>query len=71
MEKLLLSANQPSIGIELLRSLGVTEQLFPEIKALEEVPQDPEWHPEGDVRPYETCGRSRMISSKNYPMGNR
>lgn len=49
MEKLLLSANRPSIGIELLRSLGVTEQLFPEIKALEEVPQDPEWHPEGDV----------------------
>jgi tRNA nucleotidyltransferase (CCA-adding enzyme) len=49
MEKLLLSANRPSIGIELLRSLGVTEQLFPEIKALEGVPQDPEWHPEGDV----------------------
>src|SRR5687768_1588009 len=49
MEKLLLSANQPSIGIELLRSLSVTEQLFPEIKALEGVPQDPEWHPEGDV----------------------
>lgn len=49
MEKLLLGARRPSIGIEWLRTLGVTEQLFPEIKALEGVPQDPEWHPEGDV----------------------
>jgi tRNA nucleotidyltransferase (CCA-adding enzyme) len=49
MEKLLLAAKHPSIGIEWLRALGVTEQLFPEIKALEGVPQDPEWHPEGDV----------------------
>ncbi len=49
MEKLLLVARHPSIGIEWLRTLGVTEQLFPEIKALEGVPQDPEWHPEGDV----------------------
>ena len=49
MEKLLLGARRPSIGIEWLRTLGVTEQLFPEIKALEGVPQDPQWHPEGDV----------------------
>ncbi|MDQ3666099.1 MAG: HD domain-containing protein [Acidobacteriota bacterium] len=49
MEKLLLLARRPSIGIEWLRSLGVTEKLFPEIKALDGVPQDPEWHPEGDV----------------------
>ena len=25
------------------------DQMFPEIKALIDVPQDPEWHPEGDV----------------------
>ena len=49
MEKLLLGARRPSIGIEWLRTLEVTRQLFPEIKALEGVPQDPEWHPEGDV----------------------
>ncbi|MCA1573121.1 MAG: HD domain-containing protein [Acidobacteria bacterium] len=49
MVKLLLGARRPSKGIEWLRTLGVTEQLFPEIKALEGVPQDPEWHPEGDV----------------------
>jgi tRNA nucleotidyltransferase (CCA-adding enzyme) len=49
MEKLLLEARRPSIGIEWLRTLGVSEQLFPEIEALEGVPQDPVWHPEGDV----------------------
>ncbi len=49
IEKLLLVARRPSIGIEWLRTLGVIDQLFPEIKALEGVPQDPEWHPEGDV----------------------
>ena len=49
MEKLLLRAQRPSIGLGWLHALGVLDQLFPEIKALIEVPQDPEWHPEGDV----------------------
>src|SRR6266542_3563523 len=49
MEKLLLRAQRPSIGLKWLRELGVIDQLFPEIKALIDVPQDPEWHPEGDV----------------------
>lgn len=49
MEKLLLRAERPSIGLGWLHALGVIDQLFPEIKALIEVPQDPEWHPEGDV----------------------
>jgi tRNA nucleotidyltransferase (CCA-adding enzyme) len=49
MEKLLLQAQRPSIGLGWLHALGVLDQLFPEIKALIEVPQDPEWHPEGDV----------------------
>jgi tRNA nucleotidyltransferase (CCA-adding enzyme) len=49
LEKLLLRAQQPSIGFGWLHALGVLDQLFPEIKALIDVPQDPEWHPEGDV----------------------
>ena len=49
MEKLLLQAECPSVGLEWLRKLGVLEQIFPEIQSLIEVPQDPEWHPEGDV----------------------
>ena len=49
MEKLLLRARQPSIGLQRLQDLGAINQLFPEINALINVPQDSEWHPEGDV----------------------
>ena len=49
MEKLLLRARRPSIGLGWLHALGVLDRLFPEIKALIDVPQDHEWHPEGDV----------------------
>jgi tRNA nucleotidyltransferase (CCA-adding enzyme) len=49
VEKLLLLPRSPSIGLQWLRELGAMEQLFPELNALIDVPQDPEWHPEGDV----------------------
>ncbi|HSP64078.1 MAG TPA: HD domain-containing protein [Pyrinomonadaceae bacterium] len=49
MEKLLLKARRPSIGLQGLLELGAIDQLFPEIKALIDVEQDREWHPEGDV----------------------
>ena len=49
IEKLLLKAKHPSVGFEFLRQVGAIEQLFPEIKAMIDVPQDPEWHPEGEV----------------------
>ncbi len=48
-EKLLLRSNKPSIGLKWLYRLGAVEQLFPELKALVGVPQQIEWHPEGDV----------------------
>ena len=49
MEKLLLRSSRPSVGLDWLRRLGAIEKLFPEIQSLIGVPQDPEWHPEGDV----------------------
>jgi len=49
IEKLLLRAPRPSIGLGWLHALGVLDQLFPELKALIDVAQEPEWHPEGDV----------------------
>jgi len=48
-EKLLLQSRRPSVGLEWLRELGVVQNLFPEIQSLIGVPQDAEWHPEGDV----------------------
>lgn len=49
MEKLLTMAARPSIGLQVALELGVLDKLFPEILALAGCPQDPEWHPEGDV----------------------
>ena len=49
IEKLLLRANRPSIGFALALELGIIERLFPELDALVGCPQEPEWHPEGDV----------------------
>ena len=49
LEKLLLKAQKPSVGLKWLYELGVVDQLFPEMKALVGVPQEAEWHPEGDV----------------------
>lgn len=49
VEKLLLRAARPSIGLALALELGVIERLFPELDALVGCPQEPEWHPEGDV----------------------
>jgi tRNA nucleotidyltransferase (CCA-adding enzyme) len=49
MEKLLLKAERPSIGLKLLYDWGTVAQLFPELQSLVGVPQEPEWHPEGDV----------------------
>ena len=49
VEKLLLQSQRPSIGLDWLYKLGVVDQLFPELAALVGVPQEPEWHPEGDV----------------------
>jgi tRNA nucleotidyltransferase (CCA-adding enzyme) len=49
VEKLLLRAGRPSIGLKWLYELRAIEQLFPEMQALVGVPQDKDWHPEGPV----------------------
>jgi len=49
VEKLLLIADKPSLGLQLALDLGVVDRLWPEMTPLVGCPQDPEWHPEGDV----------------------
>jgi tRNA nucleotidyltransferase (CCA-adding enzyme) len=49
LEKLLLRAQRPSIGLALALELGVVDQLLPELRPLIDCEQEPEWHPEGDV----------------------
>ena len=48
-KKLLLKARHPSIGFERMREWGILARHFPELQALIGVPQDPTYHPEGDV----------------------
>jgi tRNA nucleotidyltransferase (CCA-adding enzyme) len=49
LEKLLLQAERPSIGLRLAWDLDVVHRLLPELVPLATCRQDPEWHPEGDV----------------------
>ena len=46
--KLLLKGREPSRGLAFLRESSLLHH-FPELVALIDVPQDPIWHPEGDV----------------------
>ena len=47
-DKWCTKATKPSAGLAVLRATGWLS-FFPEIAALDGLPQDPEWHPEGDV----------------------
>ncbi|MFZ3012984.1 MAG: hypothetical protein WA045_04685 [Nitrospira sp.] len=47
-KKLLLQGRKPSLGLQFLRHCGWL-RFYPELAALESCPQDPTWHPEGDV----------------------
>ena len=49
IERLLLQARRPSIGLRLMKEWGVLPVLAPELEPLADTPQDPQWHPEGDV----------------------
>jgi tRNA nucleotidyltransferase (CCA-adding enzyme) len=49
IEKLLLQARRPSIGFALMAEWALLDTVAPELAPLAETPQDPEWHPEGDV----------------------
>ncbi len=49
LEKLLLKSLKPSIGLQYFYDLNIAAQLFPELISLIGVPQEKEWHPEGNV----------------------
>ncbi len=47
-KKLLLQGCRPSVGLHFLRDCGWL-RFYPELAAIQGCPQDPVWHPEGDV----------------------
>ena len=74
--KLLLQSPRPSIGFEWMRKLGITERYFPELHALIGVPQNPEYHPEGDVWTHTMMAVDRMseelgIRSEELRIGDK
>ncbi len=48
-KKLLLRSKRPSSAIRWLQSIGRLQEILPELAATVGVPQNPQWHPEGDV----------------------
>jgi tRNA nucleotidyltransferase (CCA-adding enzyme) len=70
LEKLLLKSNKPSIGLRYFYELNIASQLFNELTALVGVPQQPEWHPEGDVDVHTmmvTDEARKLIDDLPYP----
>lgn len=47
--KLLLRSEKPSLGLSAGMALGIFKELHPDFPRLMETPQEPEWHPEGNV----------------------
>lgn len=48
-EKLFLKSKRPSLGIRWLKEIGRLKGILPELAKTVGVPQEPRWHPEGDV----------------------
>lgn len=48
LDKALLS-DKPSVALEYMYEMGILDKLIPELSALKGCPQNPEFHPEGDV----------------------
>lgn len=48
-KKLLLKSPKPSLGLQTLMEWGVIREFYPELADIRKLPQEAEWHPEGDV----------------------
>jgi tRNA nucleotidyltransferase (CCA-adding enzyme) len=66
MEKLLRLARRPSLGLVWAARLGVVDRLFPELLVLQGCPQEPEWHPEGDVWTHTLMALDRAAEESAY-----
>ncbi len=48
-KKLLLKSEKPSVGLSAGMALGILKEIHPSFPPLAKMPQDREWHPEGNV----------------------
>ena len=49
LDKLLIKGFAPSLGLKFLQEIGYLKKIMPEVSILESIPQEPDYHPEGDV----------------------
>lgn len=47
--KLFIRSRKPSLGLQAAMEWGIFHEMHPELVELPKTPQEPEWHPEGDV----------------------
>lgn len=67
-KKLFLKGTRPSRGLELARELGIVERYYQELHALIDCPQEPDWHPEGDVWTHTLMAIDEATKLKTLPM---
>jgi len=69
-EKWALRGTHPSLGLKFLRQTNWLN-LYPELKALVGVQQDPEWHPEGDVWTHtlHVCDAAAVVADREQLAG--
>lgn len=72
ISKALMKAKKPSIFFEEMRHMGHLSNWFPEIEALIGVPQNPVYHPEGDVWTHTMMvldAAAELRDNASYPEG--
>ncbi len=63
----LLTQGQPRRGMELLDASGLLRHILPEVSALKEIEQHPDYHPEGDVWEH-TLRMLALLPSEGLPL---
>ena len=69
-EKWATNSVRPSLGLKFLRETGWITH-FPELHDLIDCPQDPEWHPEGDVFTHTGHCLDAMVKLEDYQRADK
>ena len=68
-DKWAVKSIKPSRGLAVLEETGWLKH-FPEVAALRGTPQDPEWHPEGDVFTHTQLCLDALVALKDWQAGD-
>ncbi|MBH54368.1 MAG: polynucleotide adenylyltransferase [Opitutaceae bacterium] len=69
-EKWAIRSTMPSLGLKFLHLTGWLQH-FPEVAALLNCPQDPLWHPEGDVFAHTCHCMDALVINEKFAKGDR